>query len=302
MFPRLPNPTPKCIFPVDWRGFCCSGSVVAVPVADLQSRVDSNAGRAAVFAPWTNHAGRFRSPFAPRQAHSSRAAHLHAPCASPRSGLLPGLQHFGRRTVRQHLAQLVVQLPLHLRNRFRRHVLELLPLRPLLPHHGLDLHSLLRAQLPVRPRHARPSSATAPQAPAARTARGVLDRPDGLHIGNVQGCWDGRRPQGGGHPSSRSISAGTPRAAPARVHPDLQESLHAPGPSGRLIRTCGSIPQCARCQSIMTFLAPSTDPADFQSILEVSPISLDRCVTHQPGSYIRSRPPASLPPTVFIPL
>ena len=35
----------------------------------------------------------------------------------------------------------------------------------------------------------------------------------------------------------------------------------------------------------MAFLAPSTGPVNFPSILEVSPISLDRCVTHQAGSY-----------------
>ena len=37
----------------------------------------------------------------------------------------------------------------------------------------------------------------------------------------------------------------------------------------------------------MTFLAPSTGPVSFQGILEVLPISLDKCVTHQPGSYTR---------------
>ena len=35
----------------------------------------------------------------------------------------------------------------------------------------------------------------------------------------------------------------------------------------------------------MTFLAPSTGPVDLQGIVEVLPISLDRCVTHQAGSY-----------------
>ena len=64
----------------------------------------------------------------------------------------------------------------------------------------------------------------------------ALDRPDGLHIGDVHGCWDGRRPQGGGHPSSRSISAGTRPARLRRVCIQTSKNLCAhQRPAGRLI-------------------------------------------------------------------
>ena len=114
----------------------------------------------------------------------------------------------------------------------------------------------------------------------------TLTRPDWLHIGNVQGCWDGRRPPGGGHPSSRVISPEcAPRSSGAYGSrtPGIAASTY--GPLGGRSRRCGSIPPCPRCLPLMTFLAPSTGPVSFQCILEVLPISLDKCVTHQPGSY-----------------
>ena len=71
---QVPNIIPECIFPVDWRGFSCSGSILAAPAPAAQSRGDAHAGRATVFATWTDPAERFRSPCAPRQAHSSLSA------------------------------------------------------------------------------------------------------------------------------------------------------------------------------------------------------------------------------------
>ena len=79
------NLIPECVFPADWRGFSCSGSILAVPAADAQSR-DSIAGRAPVFC-----AGRtLPDGFGVPARHARRTPLVQLACARRVPRLAPG--------------------------------------------------------------------------------------------------------------------------------------------------------------------------------------------------------------------
>ena len=114
----------------------------------------------------------------------------------------------------------------------------------------------------------------------------TLIRPDGLHVVNAQGCWDGGRPRAAAIPAAApSQPERAPRGSGACASKALGIAAPTCAPPGGRSRRRSSVPPCPKCQSLMTFLAPSTAPVDFQGIVEVLPISSDRCVTHQAGSY-----------------
>ena len=97
-------------------------------------------------------------------------------------------------------------------------------------------------------------------------------------------------------PTAASSRRNALRAVPARVRA-VRQTLHAafqepldplvPRLAADAVRAAQThhVPAAPASQSSMNLLRSSTGPVSAQGILEVLPISLDKCVTHQPGSY-----------------